>query len=97
MHMKTLFNHPFAIYFAAGLACLCIMIIVDYWLGAEAEHLNAWVIVSRLLGGDVDIPDSLAIRKFGLTGAAFVMLAVNFLFGSTLIVLIKGVIYLVHS
>ncbi|NJO88131.1 MAG: hypothetical protein HC831_03560 [Chloroflexia bacterium] len=66
--MKTMFNYPFAIYLAAGMACLCIMIIVDYILGAEAEHLNAWVIINRLLGNSTEIGDSLAIRHLGLIG-----------------------------
>ena len=95
--MKNLFNYPFMIYLAAGIACLCIMIIVDYILGAEAEHLNAWVIINRLLGNETGIGDSLAIRKFGLAGATLLMLASNTLFGVILIQLIKSLIRLIHS
>ncbi len=95
--MKTLFHFPLTIYLFAGLACLCIMIIVDYILGVEAEHLNAWVIVNRLFGGKTEIGDSLAIRRFGLVGATFIMLAVNILLGAVLIQLIKLIIKLVHS
>ena len=95
--MKNFLNHPWSIYLVAGIACLCIMIIIDYLLGAEAEHLNAWVIVNRLAGHEIGIPDSLAIRKFGLYGAAAAMVAVNMLFGSVLIFLLKGFIKLVHS
>ena len=90
--MKTLFHFPFIIYAAATLASLCIMIIVDYVLGAKAEHLNAWVIVNRLFGRDFGIGDSLAIRHFGLWGAAIVMILVNTIFGVILMQLIKTII-----
>ena len=95
--MKTLLNYPFAIYMVAGIACLCIMMIIDYVLGAEAEHLNAWVIVNRLLGRETGIGDSLAIRQFGLAGATFLMLFLNTLFGAILIQLIRLFIRIVHS
>lgn len=95
--MKTLFNHPFMIYLVAGIACLCIMIIVDYILGVEAEHLNAWVIINRIFGNDTGIGDSLAIRKFGLVGATLLMLSSNALFGIILIQLIRLFIRIIHS
>jgi hypothetical protein len=73
------------------------MVIVDYLLGAEAEHLNAWVIINQLFGNSTSIGDSLAIKQFGLTGATFVMLLANTLFGIVLVQLIKGIIHIVHS
>lgn len=94
--MKLYFNHPFMIYAAASIACLCIMIIVDYVLGAEAEHLNAWVIINRLFGYSPPAGDSLAIRKFGLAGATLLMLAINAVFGIVLIHLIRSLIKLIH-
>lgn len=95
--MKALFTYPFAIYLVAALTCLGIMIIVDYVLGAEAEHLNAWVIINKLFGHDVGISDSLAIKKFGLFGAAAVMLLLNTFFGVILVQIIKLIIRTVHS
>ncbi|XOV93623.1 MAG: hypothetical protein ACFHWX_02715 [Bacteroidota bacterium] len=95
--MKTLFDYPIMIYAVAGIACLCIMIIIDYVLGTEAEHLNAWVIVNRLLGIDTTVGDSLAIRHLGLAGATLLMLALNTAFGAVLIQLIKLFIRIVHS
>ena len=71
--------------------------IIDYILGAEDEHPNAWVIVNRLFGNETTIGDSLAIRHFGLADATFIMLAVNTIFGVTLIQLIKLFIRIVHS
>ncbi|MEP2669473.1 MAG: hypothetical protein ABJH04_10785 [Cyclobacteriaceae bacterium] len=95
--MKTLLSYPLSIYAIATIAAICIMIIIDFILGAEAEHLNAWVIVNRLLGIETTIGDSLAIRHFGLAGATFIMLAINTIFGAVLIQLIKLIIRIVHS
>lgn len=95
--MKTLFNYPFAIYLIATIASLSIMIIIDYIIGAEAEHLNAWVIINRLLGNDIGIGDSLAIQHLGLAGATFLMLALNTAFGAILIQLIRLFIRFIHS
>lgn len=95
--MKELINYPFLVYVVAGIACLGIMIIIDYLLGAEAEHLNAWVIINRLFGRDIGIGDSLAIRHFGLAGATFLMLLANMLFGGILIQLLRLFIHFIHS
>lgn len=94
--MKPLLQHPFMIYVAAGIGALAIMIIIDYILGSEAEHLNAWVILNRLMGRDRGLPDSLAIRKFGLYGAVALMLAVNTFLGLILINLLKLLIKIIH-
>ncbi|MCP4311128.1 MAG: hypothetical protein GY790_07700 [Bacteroidetes bacterium] len=94
--MKTFFSYPISIYLIAGLACLAIMIAIDYLLGAEAKHLNAWVIVNKLIGNDIGIADSLAIMSFGLYGAAILTLVINSIFGIVLIQLLKGIIQLVH-
>lgn len=95
--MKTLINYPLLIYAAAAIACICIMVIIDYVLGAEAEHLNAWVIVNRLVGNKTAIGDSLAIRHLGLFGATAIMILLNTIFGAILIQLIKLFIRLIHS
>jgi hypothetical protein len=95
--MKSILHYPVSIYLAAGLACLCIMIIVDYALGAKAEHLNAWVIINRLIGRDIEIPDGMALRPFGLTGATILMLGINVVFGAVLIQFIQLTIRIFHS
>ena len=95
--MKTLLSYPPTIYAVAGVACLCIMIIVDFVLGAEAEHLNAWVIINRLFGIETGVGDSLAIRHFGLLGATLIMIFMKSLFGAILIQLIKLFIRIIHS
>lgn len=94
--MRTIFQHQAAIYTIATVASLSIMLIVDYVLGAEAEHLNAWVILNRLLGNATTVGDSLAIQKLGLAGATLLMLAINFVFGFILIKLITLTIKFIH-
>ena len=95
--MKDFLSYPWSIYLIAGMACLSIMVIIDYLLGAEAEQLNAWVILNRLVGRETGIPDSLAIRQLGLAGATLAMVVMNMLFGTVLIFLLKSFIKLVHS
>lgn len=72
------------------------MIVTDFILGAEAEHLNAWVIINRLFGNDIGIPDSLAIKRLGLYGAAFLMILINGVFGAVLIQIFKGITKIIH-
>ncbi len=95
--MKTPFNYPISIYVTAGIACLAIMMLVDFVLGPEAEHLNAWAIMNKQLGRNTGIPDSLAFKQLGLWGATVVMLLINLLFGILLVNLIKGIIHLIHA
>ncbi len=94
--MKTFFSYPISIYLIAGLACLAIMIVIDYLLGAEAEHLNAWVIANKLIGNDIGIADSLSIKSFGLYGATILTIVINSILGIILLQLIKAIIHLVH-
>lgn len=94
--MKTFFNYPAGIYIVASLTSLGIMIVIDYVLGAEAEHLNAWVIINRLFGYSDAIGDSLAIRQFGLFGATLLMLALNTVFGFVLVKLLTFTIRIIH-
>jgi len=95
--MKLLFSYPLPVYIAATVACLCIMILVDFLLGAEAEHLNAWVIINRLFGNKTSVGDSLAIRCLGLYGAAMLMLFADTIFGILFIQLIRWIIGIFHS
>ncbi len=51
------------------------MALIDFWLGAEAEHLNAWAMLKQLVGGDR--PNTLAINQLGLFGAWCLLVLVN--------------------
>lgn len=94
--MKLLLSNPILIYTGATVACLVIMLVVDYFLGAEAEHLNAWVIVNRLFGNQNIVGDSLALSYFGLAGATLLMLVVNAIFGVLLVHIVKFIVQLIH-
>lgn len=94
--MKTLFQLPAFIYAVATITSLGIMVIIDYILGTEAEHLNAWVILNRIFGNVTNIGNSLAIEKLGLAGATLLMLALNFIFGFVLVKLLSLVIKFFH-
>lgn len=94
--MKLLFNHPLLVFVAATLACLCIMIIVDYMLGSEAEFLNAWAIINKLINPYLIINDSWVVEKTGLFGAVGIMLATNAILGVLLINIIKFTIKIIY-
>ncbi len=94
--MRAIFDYPYSIYLISGLACLLIMLIIDFHLGVEAEHLNAWEILNKLIGNDIGIEDSLAIRIFGLYGSVIITLLINSILGIILTHLIKGIIQFIH-
>ena len=95
--MKMLYNYLLISYVVATIVCLCVMIIVDYILGAEAQYLNAWVIVNKLFGRKIGIGDCLALRQFGIAGSTVLMLVINTIFGITSIQIIKLFIRLFHE
>ena len=72
--MKSPINYPITTHFAAGVLCMIVMLIIDYKLGAKAEFLNAWSIVTQLFGADAGASGCLAIKYFGLPGATILML-----------------------
>jgi hypothetical protein len=94
--MKTLIHQPLPVYLAAGIISLAIMTLIDYILGAEATHLNAWDIICKLFGIDTGLPDSLAVRKLGLAGATVIMLMVNMAAGAGLVWIVRGINYLLN-
>jgi hypothetical protein len=94
--MKTIIHHPFLVYLAAGIISLAIMTLIDFFLRAEATHLNAWDIICKLFGIYTGLPDGLAIRKLGLAGAAFLMGAVNMAAGAGLVWIVRGISYLLN-
>ncbi len=71
------------------LISLGIMTIIDFRLGAEAEHLNAWAMLRHLFGGDR--PNTLAVHKLGLYGAWNLLILANAVGGLILKFLVQGV------
>ncbi len=69
-------------------SCL-VMIVVDYFLGAKAEFLNAFSVVERLLGRTPSVGDSFVAKNFGAAGEFAGVLVVNVVFGYILAILVK--------
>ena len=69
--MKT-----FALLVLLSLASCTLMTAVDYYLGAKAEFLNAFSVLSQLLGQEPSV-DSLVARKFGAIGEFIGVAVVN--------------------
>ena len=81
--MKT-----FALLVLLSLASCTLMTAVDYYLGAKAEFLNAFSVLSRLLGQKPSV-DSLVARKFGAIGEFVVVVVVNLVAGGLLTILVR--------
>ena len=81
--MKT-----FALLVLLSLASFTLMTAVDYYLGAKAEFLNAFSVLSRLLGQEPSV-DSLVARKFGTVGEFVVVVVVNIDAGGILTILVQ--------
>lgn len=76
-------------YPVAALISLVVMVIIDHRLGYEAEFLNAWTIINKLIGQGSQMPDSFVIREFGLIPATIIMLTANALIGALLVQFLK--------
>ncbi|MCB0279689.1 MAG: hypothetical protein KDD94_09320 [Calditrichaeota bacterium] len=72
-------------YSIAALLCTSIMLLIDFLLGSEAEFLNAWLILNRLLGNEIAIQDSLVVTTVGLYPAALIVLLLNSCLGILLV------------
>ncbi|WP_020527852.1 hypothetical protein [Flexithrix dorotheae] len=82
--MKTITFPLLNILIIPGFISLCLMILVDFLLGPEAEFLNAWLILNRLLGFNTNLPESLILKQFGLGIATAIMILSNLLIGQVL-------------
>ena len=83
--MKFIIDSQIWIYVAASIACHLIMIFIDYLLGPEAEFLNAWVIVNKLIGRESGVGDSMVMKQVGLAGATVIMIFVNTAIGAAFV------------
>ncbi len=96
MQMKLIIDSQIWIYLAASVACHLIMILVDYLLGPEAEFLNAWVIVNKLIGRETGVGDSMVMKQVGLMGATLIMIFVNTAIGASLVQISRYMIRLAN-
>lgn len=90
--MKEFILYSNTIYIAAFLVAYIIMLITDYLLGKEAEHLNAWSVLLHTFNIKTDIPPSKAMVKFGLWGAWGIILLANSFFGFIAVQLLRLVV-----
>ena len=70
-------------------ASLLVMLAADALLGAQAEFLNAWSVVERLLGRSPTAGDSMVYRVLGAAGELAVVLVANLAIGSGLFLLLR--------
>lgn len=62
---------------AVWIACICIMVLVDWLLGDKAEFINAWSAVQRALGMDVTAGPSVVYESLGAAGELCLVLLIN--------------------
>ncbi|MGE0352334.1 MAG: hypothetical protein AB7Q69_03765 [Gemmatimonadales bacterium] len=67
-----------------SLLSLVVMVLVDRWMGARAEFLNAWSVVERLLGRHPLAGRSRVAQRFGAAGEALAVILANALVGAVL-------------
>ena len=68
---------------------LIIMLATDYLLGPEAEFLNAWSVVERLIGESPVAGESLVFQHFGFFAEIAGVLLVNMIAGGLLTFLFR--------
>jgi len=66
-----------------------VMVVVDFRIGEQAEFLNAWSVIERLLGKTPSAGNSLVFNKVGAFGELAIVLAINTLIGAALAFLAK--------
>lgn len=82
--MKTV---PFLI--ALSITSCAVMIVVDYFLGAQAEFQKAYSVIERLAGEDQPTASFLVATRVRASGELAGVLAVNMISGAILTILIK--------
>lgn len=82
--MKTI-----PVFIVLSIARVYVMIVVDFFLGARAEFLNAWNVVERLLGHSPSAGDSAVYRSLGAAGEFLCVGLVNTAIGGVLTVFVK--------
>ena len=69
--------------------CLLFMITIDYMLGPDAEFLNAFSVLERILGKEPSAGVSSIAREYGAAGEFVVVVLANCLAGAILTVLAR--------
>jgi len=69
------------LFLGVSAASLAAMVLVDCFMGARAEFLNAFSVVQRLAGLPPPAGESLVAQKFGATGELGIVVAANLVVG----------------
>ena len=89
MRLKSFVMESNWVYLVALLFCCFIMAVIDYFLGEQAEFLNAWSALVNLLRLPFEVPTSLIMERFGVIGELLVVLLVNGLLGFILVKIVR--------
>ena len=89
MSLKTFVMESNWVYLVALLFCSFIMAVIDYFLGEQAEFLNAWSVLVNLLQLPFEVPTSLMMKEFGVIGELLVVLLVNGILGFILVKIVR--------
>ena len=81
--------HRFALFAALSTASCMSMIFTDYLLGPEAEFLNAYSVLERLLGREPAAGDSMIASRFGDPAELVAVVGANLLLGAILTLSVK--------
>jgi hypothetical protein len=76
-----------------AVASLVVMIVVDYFLGAKAEFINAWSVIERLLGREASAGGSAVYRTLGAAGEFVCVVLMNAIIGLALTVFRQVVVW----
>ena len=68
---------------------LVVMVFVDYLIGPEAEYLNAFSVVQRLLGQSPSAGESVVAHEFGAIGELVAVVMVNMVIGGMLAFMLR--------
>ena len=82
--MKTL-----SLLVVPSLISLFIMVVVDSFIGEEAEFMNAFSVLERLFDQKPSVGDSLLARQFGEGGELIAVLVANLFIGVMLTMIIR--------
>ena len=56
---------------------LLVMLVIDYFIGAQAEFLNAYSVLQRLIGQQPTFGNSMVAEKSGSTGEFLIVIITN--------------------
>lgn len=75
--------------FTISAVSLIVMIVVDFVIGSEAEFLNAFSVLERLLGRQPTAGESVVAKQFGAWGELCIVLMVNLAIGGLLAAVVR--------